>query len=221
MADKELKKLRRSELVELLCQMRETVDELGEKNRQLQAQLDAAEERCAQQAQNTDEDRRAEEAALREEMRRVLEKVDSMGVAIQHCGEADRRIKAAEAEAQRLLAQAQEEADAMRAAAERDIAARREAFTRQCEELLRGQEALRRLMCDEQRGFEHAENGFVSQSGGAARGAEASEAQAKISPRARRHAGRTGRGRGAGRIGVHTVHAGVQDHGLEHGAESE
>ena len=112
MADKELKKLRRSELVELLCQMRETVD------------------------------------ALREEMRRVLEKVDSMGVAIQHCGEADRRIKAADAEAHRMLANAQAEADAMRAAAERDIAARKEAFTRQCEELLRGQEALRRLMSD-------------------------------------------------------------------------
>ena len=148
MADKELKKLRRSELVELLCQMRETVDELGEKTRQLQAQLEAAEARCAQQAQNTDEERRAEEAALREEMRRVLEKVDSMGVAIQHCGEADRRIKAAEAEAHRMLANAQAEADAMRAAAERDIAARKEAFTRQCEELLRGQEALRRLMSD-------------------------------------------------------------------------
>ena len=148
MADKELKKLRRSELVELLCQMRETVDELGEKNRQLQAQLEAAEARCVQQAQNTDEERRAEEAALREEMRRVLEKVDSMGVAIQHCGEADRRIKAAEAEAQRMLANAQSEADAMRAAAERDIAARKEAFTRQCEELFRGHEALRRLMSD-------------------------------------------------------------------------
>ena len=47
-----------------------------------------------------------------------------------------------------MLANAQAEADAMRAAAERDIAARKEAFTRQCEELLRGQEALRRLMSD-------------------------------------------------------------------------
>ena len=38
------------------------------------------------------------------------------------------------------------EADAMRAAAERDIAQRREAFRRQCEELIRSQEKLRRLM---------------------------------------------------------------------------
>ena len=45
-----------------------------------------------------------------------------------------------------MLEQARAEADAMRAAAERDIAQRREAFKRQCEELIRSQEKLRRLM---------------------------------------------------------------------------
>ena len=44
------------------------------------------------------------------------------------------------------LAQAQAEADAKLAEAEQDIERRRTEFARQCEEMVRGQEVLRRLM---------------------------------------------------------------------------
>lgn len=146
--EKDMKKLNRTELVELLYRMRETADELNAQNRQLLARAEEAEEKCAlleQQAQEEAE-RKTDEESLRAEMRQVLEKIDTMGCAIMHCTEADRKIQAAQVEAEGILERARAEADAMRAEADRDIAQRREAFTRQCEELLRGQKALRRLM---------------------------------------------------------------------------
>lgn len=146
--EKDMKKLNRTELVELLYRMRETADELNAQNRQLLARAEEAEEKCALLEQQVQEEteRRTDEEALRAEMRQVLEKIDTMGCAIMHCTEADRKIQAAQVEAEGILERARAEADAMRAEAERDIAQRREAFTRQCEELLRGQKALRRLM---------------------------------------------------------------------------
>ena len=45
-----------------------------------------------------------------------------------------------------LLAQARSEADGLLEEAEREIARRRDAFAKQCDELVRGQEILRRLM---------------------------------------------------------------------------
>lgn len=45
-----------------------------------------------------------------------------------------------------MLNQARQQAETMVQEAEQDIARRREAFTKQCEELVRGQEVLRRLM---------------------------------------------------------------------------
>lgn len=146
--EKDMKKLSRAELIELLCRMREAVDELTEQNKQLQQRAEQAESRCSllESLRQDEAERREEEAALRGDMRRVLEKIDSMGATIMHCGEAERRIKAADAQSAALLERAQSDADALREAAECDIAQRKEAFTRQCEELLRGQEALRRLM---------------------------------------------------------------------------
>lgn len=148
MTDKDLKKLSRTELVEILCRQREMMDELSKENRSLQARAKDAEGKCAQYAARLEEesDRQAADEALREEMRQALRKIDAMSCAVQHCGEADRRIAAAETEAEQLLAQAREEAERLRQEAIGEIEQRREAFTRQCEELLRGQEMLRRLM---------------------------------------------------------------------------
>lgn len=146
--DRDLKKLSRGELVELLYRLREAADELSAENSRLQARAEEAEARCAQyeRAQAEENVRRSEDDALRGDMRQVLDKIDDMSGAVMHCTEADRRIKAAESQVAAMLEQARAEADAMRAAAERDIAQRREAFKRQCEELIRGQEKLRRLM---------------------------------------------------------------------------
>lgn len=146
--ERDMKKLNRMELVELLCQMRETMDALTEENRALQERVEAAERKCAQQERFLQENvtRKDDEAALRAEMRKVIEKIEYMGSTIMHCGEADRKIKAAQTQAEAILAQAHSEADVLRAEAERDIEQRREAFTRQCEEVLRGQEMLRHLM---------------------------------------------------------------------------
>ena len=146
--DRDLKKLSRGELVELLCGLREAADELNAENGRLQARAEEAEARCAQyeQAQAEENARRSSDDALRDDMRQVLDKIDDMSGAVMHCTEADRRIKAAESQVAAMLEQARAEADAMRAAAERDIAQRREAFRRQCEGLIRGQEKLRRLM---------------------------------------------------------------------------
>lgn len=142
--EKDMKKLNRAELVELLYRMRETAEELSRQNRQLLARAENAEEKCAQLEQQVQQ--QAEDDALRADMRQVLEKIESMNCAVMHCTEADRKIRAAQAEATAILERAQAEANEMRAEAERDIAQRKEAFTRQCEELLRGQKVLRRLM---------------------------------------------------------------------------
>lgn len=146
--EKDMKKLNRAELMELLYRMRETADELNAQNEQLLRRAEEAEEKCAlleQQVQD-EADRKMEDEALRAQMQQVLEKIETTNCAIMHCTEADRKIQAAQVEAEGILERARAEADEMRAEAERDIAQRREAFTRQCEELLRGQKALRRLM---------------------------------------------------------------------------
>lgn len=148
MNDKELRKLGRADLVEILCRQRELIDQLDEKNRQLQARAEKAEaalKECA--ASREEEQKRAgEDTALREDMRRLMEKVESMSHSMQRCTEATRALEAAREEADKLLAQAQAEADEKLAEAEQDIEQRRADFTRQCEEMVRGQEVLRRLM---------------------------------------------------------------------------
>ena len=63
--EKDLKKLSRMELVDILCRQREMIDELGEQNRQLEARARDAEKRCVQY-----ENRQREEAGRREERRR-------------------------------------------------------------------------------------------------------------------------------------------------------
>lgn len=45
--DRDLKKLSRGELVELLCRLREAADELNAENSRLQARAEEAEARCA------------------------------------------------------------------------------------------------------------------------------------------------------------------------------
>ena len=59
---------------------------------------------------------------------------------------AAQNLAAAQKEAEEMLNQARQQAETMVQEAEQDIARRREAFTKQCEELVRGQEVLRRLM---------------------------------------------------------------------------
>ena len=49
--DRDLKKLSRGELVELLCRLREAADELNAENGRLQARAEEAEARCAQYEQ--------------------------------------------------------------------------------------------------------------------------------------------------------------------------
>ena len=146
--EKDLKKLSRMELVEILCRQREMIDELGEQNRQLEARARDAEKRCVQYENRRREEagRREEDDDLRAQMRRVLERIDCMSGAIAHCGEADRRIEAAKVQAGEILARAQEQAKSRLDEADAEIARRREEFTRQCEELVRGHEALRRMM---------------------------------------------------------------------------
>lgn len=139
----DLKKLNRMQMVELLCRMRESMDELSQKNSALQARADEAEAKCVRLEQQMQED-----AALRDDMRSVLEKIEIMSCAVGRCSEAERKIQTAEQEAALILENAQAEADGIREALRLELAQRREAFTRQCEELLSGQEALRHLMED-------------------------------------------------------------------------
>lgn len=147
-ADKDLKKLGRAELVDILCRQREMIDELNEQNRQLEARAREAERRCAQyeNTRREEAERREADDALREQMRRVLERVDCMNGAISRCTEAERRIEEAQKQAEEILSQAQAQAEDRLREADAEIDRRREEFTRQCEELLRGHEALRRLM---------------------------------------------------------------------------
>ena len=148
MNDKELRKLGRADLVEILCRQRELIDQLDEKNRQLQARAEKAEaalKECA--ASRAEEQKRAgEDTALREDMRRLMEKVESMSHSMQRCTESTRALGAAREEAEKNLAQEQAEADEKLAEADQDIERRRTELARQCEEMVRGQEVLRRLM---------------------------------------------------------------------------
>lgn len=148
MADKDLKKLRRVELVEILCRQREQLDELTERNRLLQARAERAEARLSQYAAIQQElaNRKAEDAALRAEMRRVLQSFDSVKAALAHCGESDQRIQSAEQEAEAIRQKAQAQAQAMLDEAQKELAQKQAEFTRQCQEMVRGQEMLRRLM---------------------------------------------------------------------------
>lgn len=139
----DLKKLNRMQMVELLCRMRESMDELTQKNSVLQARADEAEAKCARLERQMQED-----AALRDDMRAVLEKIEIMSCSIGRCSEAERKIQTAEQEAALILENAQAEAEGIREGLRLELSQRREAFTKQCEELLRGQEALRRLMED-------------------------------------------------------------------------
>lgn len=146
MADQDLKKLKRADLVEILCRQREQMDELAERNRVLQARAERAEARLRQYAAIQQElaNRKAEDAALRAEMRRVLQSFDTVKAALAHCGESDQRIQSAEQEAQAIRQQAQ--AQAMLDEAQKELAQKQAEFTRQCQEMVRGQEMLRRLM---------------------------------------------------------------------------
>ena len=103
--EKDLKKLSRMELVDILCRQREMIDELGEQNRQLEARARDAEKRCVQyeNRQREEAGRREDDDDLRAQMRRVLERIDCMSGAIAHCGEADRRIEAAKVQADEIL----------------------------------------------------------------------------------------------------------------------
>lgn len=147
-ADQDLKKLRRADLVEILCRQREQLDELTERNRLLQARAERAEARINQYTAIQQElvNRKAEDAALRNEMRRVLQSFDTVKAALAHCGESDQRIQSAEQEAEAIRQQAQAQAQAMLDEAQKELAQRQAEFTRQCQEMVRGQEMLRRLM---------------------------------------------------------------------------
>lgn len=147
-ADQDLKKLKRSDLVEILCRQQEQLDELAERNRLLQARAERAEARLSQYAAIRQElaNRKAEDAALRTEMRRVLQSFDTVQTALAHCGESDQRIQSAEQEAEAIRQQAQAQAQAMLDEAQKELAQRQAEFTRQCQEMVRGQEMLRRLM---------------------------------------------------------------------------
>lgn len=148
MNDKELRKLGRADLVEILCRQRELIEQLDEKNRQLQTRAEKAEAELKERDARREEEQKqaGEDAALRDDMRRLMEKVESMSHSMQRCTEATRALEAAREEADKLLAQAQAEADEKLAEAEQDIERRRTEFARQCEEMVRGQEVLRRLM---------------------------------------------------------------------------
>lgn len=148
MAEKDIKKLNRSQLVEILCRQREMIDDLNRNMEALQARAEEAEAKCQAlaAAQEEETQRKAEDEELRADMRRVIEEMGNMRGAMLHCSEAERCIQAAQKQAEELLTQAREQAEAMVQEAEQDVARRKEAFTRQCEELVRGQEVLRRLM---------------------------------------------------------------------------
>lgn len=148
MAEKDIKKLNRSQLVEILCRQREMIDDLNRNLETLQTRAEEAEAKCQALAAQQEEQaqRKAEDAELREEMRRVIGEIGNMSGAMLHCSKAERCMQAAQKEAEEMLNQARQQAETMVQEAEQDISRRREAFTKQCEELVRGQEVLRRLM---------------------------------------------------------------------------
>ena len=76
--DRDLKKLSRGELVELLCRLREAADELNAENGRLQARAEEAEARCAQyeQAQAEENARRSSDDALRDYIAIITEEYD-------------------------------------------------------------------------------------------------------------------------------------------------
>lgn len=146
--EKDLRKLSRMELVEILCRQREMIDELTEQNRRLEKRLSDAQRRCVQyeNQQREEAESRAADDELRAQLRRLLGQIDCVsGPAMPRVEEED-RTRETRKQAEELLSWAQKEARRRLEEADAEIARRRDAFTKQCEELLRGHEVLRRLM---------------------------------------------------------------------------
>lgn len=147
--EKDLKKLSRMELVEILCRQREMLDELTEQNSRLEKRLNEAERRCVryENRQREEAESRAADDELRAQLRRLVGQIDCVsGAAIPRSEAEDHSQEEARKPAEELLSWAQEEAQRRLEEADAEIARRRDAFTKQCEELLRGHEVLRRLM---------------------------------------------------------------------------
>ncbi|MCI6289890.1 MAG: hypothetical protein MR620_01115, partial [Clostridiales bacterium] len=108
MAEKDIKKLNRSQLVEILCRQREMIDDLNRNLETLQARAEEAEAKCQALAAQQEEQaqRKAEDAELREEMRRVIGEIGNMSGAILHCSKAEQCMQAAQKEAEEMLNQA-------------------------------------------------------------------------------------------------------------------
>lgn len=148
----DLKKLNRAQMVELLCRMREAVDELSQENRLLRERAEEAEKKCAQL-----EGQIRDDAALRADMHAVIERIEDMRCSVAHCSDAERRLRSAEEEARSILENARAEAERIREGLRLELSRQRENFIQQCEELLRDQEALRYPL-EDRSGEKYGEN---------------------------------------------------------------
>lgn len=148
MTEKDLRKLGRMELVDILCRQREMIDELSADNEQLRRRVEDAERRCGEyeKAQQEQTAHRLETDELRGDLSRIMETVRSMaesGVPLQSGTACDH-----EAQAEDIISQARAQAADMLSRAQSEIARQREDFARQCEELAQGYKRLNVLFED-------------------------------------------------------------------------
>lgn len=157
MSDKDLRKLGRLELVDILCRQREMIDELSEENQRLQARAEEAEKRCGDYAaaQQDDAERRAENDALRSDMEHLLEMIEAMADSAPSARNTEAAHSEAQAEAEEIITQARAQSAALLAQAQQEIARQRADFARQCEELANGYLKLDNLFDDHEETITH------------------------------------------------------------------
>lgn len=146
MTEKDLRKLGRMELVDILCRQREMIDELSADNEQLRRRVEDAERRCSEleNAKQAEAARGLEADELRSELSGIREAIHSMGEA----GALLQTDDGVEAQAEDMIAQARAQAADMLSRAQSEIARQREEFARQCEELAAGYKRLNVLFED-------------------------------------------------------------------------
>ncbi len=87
MKEKNLRRLGRTDLVEILYRQRELIDQLDGENRRLQERAEKAEAQTRENAvrRQKEQERAAADEALRQEMRRTIELVEKMADSMERC----------------------------------------------------------------------------------------------------------------------------------------
>ena len=142
MADRELRHMRRTELVEIIFALKQSEDQLKAENADLTAKLEQRQIHLdsagsiAQAALELNHVFEAAQAAADDYLASVRS-VDRDALQAQAKAEADQILAQARAEAEQLKAQTEADCAALRAKTEQEIAARRAAFEQSTRELLR------------------------------------------------------------------------------------